>query len=293
MSTGLVTIASNELVASINPLGAELWSLKDSEGRQLLTDADPRFWTGRAPILFPIVGSLANNTYRLGNRKFNMPKHGFARRSLFETVGFTKNIVSLRLATSEATFQIFPFEFQLDVDFELTGSTLAILATVTNFSSAAMPFSFGYHPAFAWPLPYGGQAREHRIAFENKEVAPVRRLDPDSGLLTPALHPSPVSGRNYWPSYTDFSADALIWDRLASRSLRFGVPGLPNLRIDYPDLPILGIWQKPGARYLCIEPWAGLADPLGFEGDFHEKRGILILQPNKKEIFRMTIALLT
>jgi galactose mutarotase-like enzyme len=292
MTTGLVTIESKDLVASINPLGAELWSLKDSEGRQLMTDADPRFWTGRAPILFPIVGGLANNSYRLGNRTFDMPKHGFARHSKFEAIDVTKSFARFRLEATKTSREIFPFEFRLDLDFELTGSTLAITATVTNLGNTAMPFSFGFHPAFAWPLPYGGLAQEHRIVFEDNEVAPVRRLDPSNGLLTPKLHASPVRERNYWPSYADFSADALIWDTLASRSLRFGVPGLPNIRIDYPDLPMLGIWQKPRARYLCIEPWAGLADPLGFKGDFYEKPGILILQPGKKETFRMSISLL-
>lgn len=292
MTIGLVTITSKDLVASINPLGGELWSLKDSEGRELMTDADPRFWIGRAPILFPIVGGIANDSYRLGNRTYEMPKHGFARRSLFETLSVTKNVARLRLETSKASLQIFPFEFRLDLDFKLTGSTLAISANVTNLSNVKMPFSFGYHPAFAWPLPYGGLTREHRIVFESNEVAPVRRLDPISGLLTPVLHPSPVRGRNYWPSYADFLNDALIWDNLASRSLSFGVPGLPNLRIDYPDLPMLGIWQKPCARYLCIEPWAGLADPVGFEGDFYEKPGILILQPGREKTFRISISLL-
>jgi galactose mutarotase-like enzyme len=291
VTADFINIASKDLIASINPLGAELWSLKDAEGRQLMTDADPRFWTGHAPILFPIVGGLVNNCYRLGNRTYNMPKHGFARHSLFQIVYVTKSIARFRLEATKTSHDIYPFEFRLDLDFKLTGSALSIVAIITNFDNLAMPFSFGYHPAFAWPLPYGRLAGEHRVAFEKKEVAPIRRLDPSSGLLTPTLHASPVNGYDYWPSFTDFSADALIWDAMASRSLRFGVPGLPNLRIDYPDLPMLGIWQKPGGRYLCIEPWAGLADPLGFEVDFYKKPGILVLQPGKKELFRMIISL--
>ena len=159
--------------------------------------------------------------------------------------------------------------------------------------------------------------------FERDEPAPVRRLDLATGLVSPPsvtpgltrgpewlgsaaeLHTpwvpgqarddeggSPVVGNVYAPKHADFEADALIWDNLASRSLTFGVPGQPRLRFDFPDTPMLGIWQKPGARFLCIEPWAGIADPLGFEGDFTEKPGVATLAPGAQQRLRMDVTLL-
>lgn len=288
----LVTLRSDALTASIDPLGAELWSLRDAEGRELMTDADPAFWSGHAPLLFPIVGALAGDQYRLGERHFAMPRHGFARRSQFALVEAEAGRALFRLEASEATRAVYPFDFRLDMAFALTGTTLAMTATVSNRGDAPMPFSFGYHPAFAWPLPFGGAAEDHRIVFERAESAPIRRLDPATGLVAPEPQPSPVEGNIYAPAYADFEADALIWDDLQSRSLTYGVPGQPKLRIDFPDMPMLGIWQKPGARFLCIEPWAGIADPLGCTGDFASKPGVRTLAPGAQQRLRMDVTLL-
>lgn len=288
----LVAIASDQLTASIHPLGAELWSLADSEGRQLMTDADPAFWAGHAPVLFPIVGALAGDQYRLGDRTFAMARHGFARRSEFVLVEADEAHALFRLEANDATRASYPFDFRLDMGFALTGATLAMTATVTNAGDTPMPFSFGYHPAFAWPLPFGGAAEDHRIVFEHDESAPIRRLDPATGLVATEPQLSPVNCNVYAPTYTDFEDDALIWDQLASRSLTYGVPGEPQLRIDFPDTPMLGIWQKPGARYLCIEPWAGIADPLGFTGDFANKPGVITLAAGAQQRLRMDVTLL-
>ena len=288
----LVSLRSDTLTASIAPLGAELWSLADAQGRQLMTDADPAFWRGRAPLLFPIVGALAGDQYRLGDRTFSMAKHGFARRSEFALIEADPQNALFRLEASDATRAHYPFEFRLDMGFALNGATLAMTATVSNLGDVPMPFSFGYHPAFAWPLPFGGAAEDHRVVFERDEPAPIRRLDLATGLVLPETQPSPVVGNIYAPTHFDFEADALIWDQLASRSLIYGVPGQPRLRIDFPDTPMLGIWQKPGARYLCIEPWAGIADPLGFAGDFSEKPGVMTLAANAQQRLRMDVTLL-
>ncbi|WAC23256.1 aldose 1-epimerase family protein [Blastomonas sp. SL216] len=287
----LVTLRSDALTATIHPLGAELWSLKDAEGRELMTDADPAFWTGHAPLLFPIVGALAGGQYRLGERSFAMAKHGFARRSGFALVEADAARALFRLEASEETRAQYPFDFRLDMGFALDGAKLAMTATIGNQGATPMPFSFGYHPAFAWPLPFGGVAEDHRVVFERDEPAPIRRLDPATGLVAPTPQPSPVDGKVYAPVHADFEADALIWDELSSRSLTYGVPGQPQLRIDFPDTPMLGIWQKPGARYLCIEPWAGIADPLGFAGDFSDKPGVTILAPGVQQRLRMDVTL--
>jgi len=292
MAESLVTIRSAALTATINPLGAELSSLGDAEGRALMTDADPAFWTGRAPLLFPIVGALREDRYRLeDDRSFTLPKHGFARRRTFALIGRDDAHVLFRLEPDAETRAAYPFDFRLDIAFRLNGTTLAMTATVANSGGEPMPFSFGYHPAFAWPLPYGSVADAHRIVFEKDEPAPIRQLDLATGLVAPEPRPTPVEGRTLSPTHALFEADALIWDRLESRSLTWGAPGQPHLRVDFPDTPWLGLWQKPGARYLCIEPWAGTADPLGFSGTIWDKPGIIRLEPGASQSFRMDVTL--
>lgn len=290
-SSARFAIASPALSASIDPLGAELWSLTDAQGRQLMTDADPRWWTGHAPLLFPFVGRSRGDSYRLDGRDYPMPQHGFARRRDFALVEQDDASLLLRLEADSETRAAYPFDFRLDMGFALDGATLRMTATVTNRGEAAMPFSFGYHPAFAWPLPYGGAAADHRIVFEAPEPAPIRKVGAEPGLIARETFPSPVEGDTIVPTHEMFEGDALIWDDLASRSLTWGVPGRPHLKIAFPDTPWLGLWQKPGAHYLCVEPWAGMADLVGFTGDVWDKQGIMALLPGDSRSFRMDVSL--
>lgn len=292
MTDELVAIASDELTAAIHPLGAELWSLKDTQGRELMTDADPRWWTGHAPLLFPFVGRSRGDSYRYEDREYPMPQHGFARRRSFAIAEHSGDAVTFRLEADDESRAVYPFDFRLDMRFALAGASLHMTATVTNIGGTGLPFSFGYHPAFAWPLPYGGTAEEHRIIFEHPEPAPIRRIGQEPGLIAAEPRSSPVEGHMLAPTYAMFEDDALIWDRLASRSLVWGVPGRTRLAMSFPDTPWLGLWQKPGAHYLCIEPWAGMADPEGFAGSIWDKQGIMHLEPGASRHFRMTVALL-
>ncbi|MBB4860026.1 galactose mutarotase-like enzyme [Novosphingobium chloroacetimidivorans] len=285
----LVSIASDKLTARINPLGAELWSLADADGREYMTDADPAFWTGHAPILFPIVGMVRDGRYRLGDASYAIPKHGVARHSHFDVVAAEADSAHFRLGDTPETRASYPFAFMLDVLFRLSGATLQVESRVTNLGDQPMPFSFGYHPAFAWPLPGGAAKEDHRVVFAEPEPGPVRRIDPVSGLLLEQSFSSPVEGDTLVPTAALFEADALIWDQLASRSVRFGAPGGASLQITFPDMPMLGIWQKPGANYLCIEPWQGIADPIGYDGDFRDKPGVLTLAPDEARSFRMGV----
>ena len=271
----MLHIASASLNAAINPFGAELSHLHAADGRELMTDADPAFWTGRAPLLFPIVGALNGDTYRLDGREYRMGKHGFARRQMFELVEQAPERVVLRLADNAETRESYPFAFTLDAAFSVAGATLAMEVTLTNRDAKPMPASFGFHPAFAWDR---GSAE---IVFEREEPGPIRRIDAQ-GLL--AYDEPPLAGRTLPIADALFEKDALIWDRLESRSLRFG-----ELDIAFLGAPMLGIWTKPGARFLCIEPWWGIADPAGFSGEIWDKPGILRLQPGESRSFAMQV----
>src|SRR4029450_8585328 len=162
-----LTISSNLLLAEINPLGAELVRLTTRNGHELLWDGNAAVWAGHAPILFPIVGMLNQGRYRFNDKKFAMPKHGFARNSPFDLVASSDGGVTLRIQDSDATRAPFPFAFRLDIGFELSGPALTVTARVTNRDVRAMPVSFGFHPALRWPLPFGGGRGDHRIIFSS------------------------------------------------------------------------------------------------------------------------------
>lgn len=285
-----ITIAGDRLTAAINPFGAELSSLTDAGGRELMTDADPAFWTGRAPLLFPVVGQPAGDTIRVDGRAYPMTKHGFARRLEFEVVAALSDFAIFALTDTPASRAIYPFAFRLEMAFRARGATLEIDASIENRSRSPMPASFGFHPAFAWPLPYGAPRADHRLVFDREERASLWRLDPD-GTLAPEPRPSPLDGRTLHLRDELFADDALIWDRLHSQRVRYGASDGPQLDIAFPDTPQLGVWTKPGARFVCIEPWHGLADPRGFAGEFRSKPGVFVIPPDGMKRIGMSVTL--
>jgi galactose mutarotase-like enzyme len=271
-----VVLRSSELSAEIDAHGAQLSALKDRAERDLLWSGDPAVWSGRAPILFPIVGVLVNGTYRCGAKTYRLPRHGFARDRLFTIEDVTPSTAVFKLNADEASFLVYPFCFELTVRFELAASTLFVTSSIRNGGEAPMPASFGYHPGFRWPLPFEQPRASHFIEFESQETAPIRRIDA-AGLLLPERYPTPVRDRRLTLADALFQDDVLIFDEVKSRFVTYGSDHGPRIRVNFPDAPYLGIWTKPAAQFICIEPWHGITDRQGFAGDFTEKEGVFVL----------------
>jgi galactose mutarotase-like enzyme len=284
-----VTIRSGRLVAEISRQGAELTRLQDRDGNELLWNGCEKWWTGRAPLLFPIVGRLPNDIAISDGKAFSMRQHGFARNKQFSIVGASVSKCILSLASDDATRQQFPFDFVLEVAFSIEDAALRIGATVFNKSPRAMPVSFGFHPAFRWPLPYGGSRQDYEIRFESSECVPIYRTT--DGLLDIAESTEIFEGRTLSLDDAMFVSGALIFNRLKSRAVNFGVPGQPSIRIRFPNMPHLGVWTKPGAGFLCIEPWQGYAAPVGFAGELKDKPGGISLAANASAEFSIEIGL--
>jgi galactose mutarotase-like enzyme len=288
-NAALLSIAGPRLSATVSTLGAELQTLVDARGRDLLWDGDPAFWTGRAPLLFPVVGRLVADTYRIGGREHTLPQHGFARRREFEVVDVRPHAVTLALSDDAETRAAYPFAFWLEVTHEIRDGRLDTTAVLANRGEEPLPAAFGFHPAFRWPLPGAGPRASHEIVFEVDEPAPIHRPCP-GGLIDPSPRPSPVSSRRLPLSDDLLREGALVFTELRSRRLRYGC-GDHWLAIDFPDSPHLGIWTLPGAGagYVCIEPWQGHADVQGFAGEIWDKPGIAVVQPGESRTWRMGV----
>ena len=286
-----VALNSAELSAEIDPRGAQLSTLRDRAARDLLWNGDPAVWAGRAPILFPIVGVLAGGGYRLGSTTYHLSRHGFARDRMFSIAATTASGAAFKLSADAESLRVFPFNFELEVHFELLGPKLIVMSCVRNRGDADMPASFGYHPAFRWPLPFAEPRSSHEILFATDEPAAVRRLDA-AGRLRPEHHPTPIAARRLALTDALFQDDVLIFDQIRSRSVTYGSAHGPRIQVDFPDSPYLGVWSKPGAQFICIEPWHGVADPVGFAGDFTEKPGIFVVAPGAAFSSTMAITLL-
>jgi galactose mutarotase-like enzyme len=285
----IVTLRNGILGASVSARGAELQRLHTASGEELLWDGNPAVWAGRSPLLFPVVGNVKDDHIMVHGRRYPLLRHGFARTSTFELVESAAARCTWRLSANDETRARYPFAFQLDVSYALDGSRLTMRATVANDGAEPMPASFGFHPAFRWPLIPGVPREGYDVRFEKPEPDPIRRLA--NGLLG-APEPTPVVGDRLALADTLFERDALIFDRLRSRRLTYGPAAGRRLQLDFPAMPHLGIWSKLGAGFICLEPWQGFADPTDFDGELAGKPGIVAIRPRSNQIFELSVTLL-
>lgn len=264
------------LAATVNADGAELCSLRDVAGQELMWDAGPA-WPRHSPVLFPIVGALRGDRLLHDGQSYPMTKHGFARDRRFTWL--EQGAASCRLALEDdaGTRAAFPFAFRLELSYRIEGGALHVGYQVINTGAVTLPASVGGHPAFRWPLA-GGAHTDYRIEFAEDEAAPIRRLD--DGLMRPDPLPSPVQGRTLPLDPALFEDDAIIMLHPRSRSLRFIGPDA-GIEVAWTGFEQLGIWQKPGAGFLCIEPWRGYASPAGFDAEFAAKPGVMLVPPGE------------
>jgi galactose mutarotase-like enzyme len=277
----IVEIAASDLSASVNTQGAQLWSLRDKAGRDLLWDGDATFWASRAPILFPVIGESPGGAVRHQGKAYPMNRHGFARDMEFQVSQRAPDQVILTLRDGAETRAHYPFAFELRLSFALSGASLAMDATATNTGPEAMPASFGFHPAFRWPLVAGFRREAHVCRFAEDEAAPLRPINVKTGLMLRHDRPTPVEGRVIKLQDALFEEGALVFDRHLSRSLWFGVPGQPGILAEFPLMPQLGVWTRPGFPFLCIEPWAGIAEFEDADGELARRPGITLLEPGQ------------
>ena len=269
-------IATPALSATIKADGAELCSLRDSSGREFLWQALPA-WPRHAPVLFPIVGRLTGDALHHRGQTYRLTQHGFARDRRFEWLQRDADACRLLLIDDADTRARYPFAFRFEVAFAIADETLSVSYSIENPGDEVLPAAMGAHPAFRWPLAEGVAKDAHELTFDTDEPAPIRRVG--GGLLLPGGEPSPIQGRTLRLRESLFEADAVILDQPASRSVRFHAPGAPGLDISWDGFRQLGVWMKPGADFLCIEPWYGFASPAGWDGAFADKPGLLHIPP--------------
>ncbi|MFT8611801.1 MAG: aldose 1-epimerase family protein [Gluconobacter oxydans] len=264
------------LKASVRRHGAELVALR-SGSEDLLWNAGPA-WPKHSPILFPIIGKLPDDRATLNGQPVHLRQHGLARDRVFRWITRTAEGCTLELVDDAESRALFPAAFRLRVVYLIENATLRVSYHLHNpDSSQTLHASLGAHPAFRWPLKDGVAKESYRLVFEYDEPLPVRRIGAD-GLMLPEKFHTPVRD-NILP-LTDalFAKDALILEKPESRSVDMVDPDGHGIRFVWGGFRELGLWTKPGAEFLCIEPWYGYATPAGFADDFSCKPGLLHLK---------------
>jgi galactose mutarotase-like enzyme len=280
MSTDRHTLRGSAIEATVKADGAELCSLRNAEGIELLWQAGPA-WPRHSPILFPIVGRLKNDQLRHRGKTYPMTQHGFARDHRFDWLEQGPMSCRLVLTDNEATRTRYPFAFRLEITYGVDHADLKVTFDITNTGDEILPASIGAHPAFNWPLLPGLAKEVYALTFSDDEPAPIRRLS--GGLMRAEPELSSVRGKTLALSERLFDDDAVIFDRLVSNSVRYAADRGPSIEMSWEGFPQLGVWSKPGgAAFVCIEPWHGFASPSDFDGEFADKPGVMQIAPAEK-----------
>lgn len=266
-------ILENEfLTLEVNEHGAELSRIRDKQAnREVLWNGDPKFWNRHAPLLFPNVGKTFRNIARYGGKEYPTKQHGFARDSEFTLTRQTEDTLVYTLTSSPESKRVYPYDFRLEAGFTLHGREIRVFWRVTNTGKETMYFTIGAHPAFNVPEAY-------EFDFGDLEAVRYHLLD-SSGTMLPETYTLPLKDGKC-PFRADmFDNDALIVDDQIER-VSLLIEGKAYVTVRCPSFPSFGIWSKPGAPFVCLEPWQGRCDDFGFTGDMREKKNVTSLSPD-------------
>jgi galactose mutarotase-like enzyme len=263
---------NDKLQITISPKGAELTSIRNVQtGFEYLWQADPAIWGRHAPVLFPIVGKVKNNTLIVNGKPYPMSQHGFARDAMFTLVSETPTSCWYKLTNNADTLAVYPFPFELQLGYELEDNTLHCRYKVVNTGSETLYFSIGAHPGFNLPT---ADLSEYSILFDQNETEERHLLS--EGLFNGTQKPVLSSPNHIQLSVDLFNDDAIVFKQLTSKKLRLTHQNSPfEIVLEYTGFPYMGIWtQKNCDQYICLEPWCGHADGINGHEDISTKEGI-------------------
>lgn len=291
----MLSIENEFLKISVQKTGAELCSVLDkSTNQEYIWSGDPSVWGSFAPVLFPIIGCLKDNEFLVDGQSYSVPKHGFIRNNMdLEARILNENTIKFCYKYNENTLKNYPYLFEFVLQYVLEGRTIHLEHTIINHhEEKPMYFSLGGHPGFKCPFFEGEKYEDYYIEFEQIENDSTWKVTADGLIDVTAV--SCLENTNRLQLYPlIFQNDALIFKNLKSRkaTLKTDAHAL-GVEVSFADFNYLGIWAKPNAPFVCIEPWLGISDSVTTTKDFTQKEGIQRLEARNQQTFSYSIRLL-
>jgi galactose mutarotase-like enzyme len=269
-----VTLANEQLTVVIASLGAELQSIsRNSDGREYLWQADPKYWIRRSPILFPFVGASKNKEYRYEGKTYPMEQHGFARDMEFTVESETGNEVWFVLESNEESYAKYPFRFRLHIGYELKANDVIVKWKVENIDDKIMYFSIGAHPGFNCPINGEADKLGYGLKFGGLTDSIHHHGNSADGMAVMddevlALEDGSV---RFTQGFFDKCTYMVEGKQTGEVSL-IDKAGEPYVTVTF-DTPLFAVWSPEGkdAPFVCIEPWFGRCDTADFTGEISEK----------------------
>ncbi len=276
----MIVLENEKLHAIIATTGAELQSLVNKEtGIEYMWSGDSVYWGKHSPVLFPIVGTLKNDTYYYTDKAYTLQRHGFARDKKFVPTQLSTTEAVFTITQDESTMAVYPFAFTLQLRYQLNNDQLTCSYEVYNSGNVVLLFSVGAHPAFAVPMTKDTDYTDYYLQFNKTEI--LQRWKLDDGLIAnhAELLPTENGRLNLKPQL--FYEDAIVLKNLQSNCITIGCTTQPHgLNFYFKGFDFFGIWAAKDAPFLCLEPWCGIADSVDHNQQLKDKEGIITLDVN-------------
>ncbi|MCI7107933.1 MAG: aldose 1-epimerase family protein [Agathobacter sp.] len=265
-------LENDKIRIEIDSHGAELKSLvKKETGAEYMWCADAKYWGRTSPVLFPVVGNVSGKQYRTKGKTFDMGQHGFARDMEFTLESQTDNEIWFVLRSNEETLAKYPYEFVLKLGYRLDGAKVEVLWHVENPSEEELPFAIGGHPAFYCPVTSGGKQSDCYIQFDIAGSLKCSTID--GYLVGDRVDTYELEDGMLRIDEHLFDNDALIIEKQNIKKVSLCDPKKQAFLTIEMDAPLFGIWRPadPGAPFVCIEPWYGRSDRIGYAGELRDR----------------------
>lgn len=290
-------ILNNEqLTVTFTTKGGTISSIEDSQGIEYLWQGDAAYWSGQAPVLFPICGGLRDDKALIGNNlETQMPRHGIVRKCEWEMIEKDEKRIIFEITSNIETKVMYPYDFRLLAKYTLEGRSLKITYEVENTDTKKFPFFTGGHPGFNCPLVLGEEYTDYEIVFEQKETCTVPTPVPETGLVD-------MKHRSVYLEDSDtvelnhemFEIDAVIFDELKSRKLKLvSKKSGKGIEMEYKDFPYLILWSSANhGNFVAIEPWTGLSTCSDEGNQFEEKRNVQSVEAGESKKYSYSVSVL-
>lgn len=279
----IYTLKNSEMEVQVSSKGGELVSMKDADQTEYIWIGDATYWKRHAPQLFPCIGRLTNNQYKMDGALHEMGQHGFLRDYELTKVEESDVSLHLQLQSDASTRPLYDRDWTVDIFYRLCGKTLSVKFQVRNRDACTMRFAYGIHPGFNVPLTPALRFEDYRLDFH--EVSTPKQMElTERYTISGGMHDYALEEGRYLPlQHSLFDHDAIILKDMPHAVTLGSQKDEKKVTVTFPDMPYLGIWHAPetDAPFVCIEPWSSLPSTDGVIDEFETKPDFITVEPKE------------
>lgn len=289
-------LKNDRLEVGFTSLGGALTSIKNEAGTEYLWQGDPEYWSGQAPVLFPICGSLRDNKATTKDGKqIQMPRHGIVRKEEFKLESEKEDSICFSISENEEMMGKYPYPFTLTMEYSLKENSILVTYGVKNTGTEDMPFFIGGHPAFRCPLLPAENFEDYQVVFDAEEEKTAPTPDLKTGLVDMEHRKeNSLEGTVLPLAHSLFYQDGIIFDRLKSKKVTLCHKETGHgVELEMGSFSYLVIWSAANdGPFLALEPWTGLSTCSDENDIFEEKRNAAIVKPGEEKRLSYQITIL-